>query len=143
MLTVYPRSADPFELETGIRAITGGACQACIGGLVCPLFPQAFKILGYGTSLKCQAKKPWQSEERVKRLSATAAWFRDPPYFPVTGDPSGGANPASGIVIFIRPPFNHPRGTLTLGVKETCALPAAQDATCEAILNDFLRRYSG
>jgi hypothetical protein len=140
MLTVYSPTEDPFELESGVRAITAGACQACIGGLVCPLFPQAFKILGYGTSLKCSTKKP--PEETVKRLSATATAFRDPPYVAIgDGDPAGGADPANGVLIFIHPPFTHPPRTFTSGLKETCTLPAAQHAVCTAILNDFLRRY--
>jgi len=124
-LTVMP--------ATGSQRITasfGSACDSCSAALACPVIPAAANAMPPG--LTCPSHPP--AAERISRLSSTAVAFEDPPYVQGTGTPSGGPDPANGIVIYA----GHPPEAY----KETCTVPTSQHARCTAILNDFLSRYA-
>jgi hypothetical protein len=130
-MTVYPPRENPFDLQEAIRAQIQPACQGCVAGAVCSLFPHAFRLLGY-SGLSCQKQPP--PEESVARLSPTTVAFHDPAYVTGDGDPSGGMDPADGVFIFVT---KRGRGA---AAEETCTLPSSLLATCTAVLNDFLSR---
>jgi hypothetical protein len=85
---------------------------------------------------QCSRRRP--PAEVVTQLSATAAGFEDPPGVVGDGFPSGGSQPANGVVIHHGPV---PAPGAETGLAETCTLPEAQRGLCTAILNEFLHRY--
>jgi hypothetical protein len=120
---------------TGSRGRTiegqeGSVCAGCNFEIACPLFPQARALQ---PELGCPSTPP--SEERIYKLSKIAIAFEDPPGVRGTGKPSGGRNPANGVVIYSAGPPDH-------ALEETCTLPSAAHKECAAVLNDFLARYT-
>lgn len=61
--------------------------------------------------------------------------FEDPPGVHGTGNPSGGQNPANGVVIYSAGPPDQ-------ALVETCTLPNHSHTQCAAVLNDFTARYT-
>ena len=51
------------------------------------------------------------------------------------GYPSGGQNPANGIVLY------QPKATEATAYLATCTLPAAQQDLCTAVLNQFAATF--
>ncbi len=51
------------------------------------------------------------------------------------GYPSGGQNPANGIVLY------QPKPTEATAYLATCTLPAAQQDLCTAVLNQFVATF--
>jgi len=96
-----------------------------VGGLACPFFPTAAPQPGW---TRCPSIP---AGEAVARLGPRVAAFEDSPGVAGTGDPSGGAYPANGVVV-----YRESRAALA-----TCTLPEAKHAECTAILNDFIARY--
>jgi hypothetical protein len=98
----------------------------------CPFFPE----LARGTSFPCAISR----RELVGRLGARDVGFEDPPGVHGSGDPSGGALPANGVVAYTYVGTKPSNAQITVG-SETCTLPKAQHAACTAVLNDFLGRW--
>jgi hypothetical protein len=61
--------------------------------------------------------------------------FEDPPGIAGSGWPSGGADPANGVVGLVGSPENE------LVYRSTCTLPASEHAICTASQNDLISRY--
>lgn len=100
----------------------------------CSFFPELAR--GYGVPCRVIPRR-----ELVDRLSGHAVAFEDPPGVQGTGNPSGGAMPANGVVAYSYEGSSSARRQLTVG-DATCALPQRQHALCTAILDDFLSRWS-
>jgi hypothetical protein len=118
---------------SGGRAIEGregSVCADCNFEIACPLFPQAKALQ---PELGCPSTPP--SDERIYKLSDIAIAFEDPPGVHGTGQPSGGRNPANGVVIYSAGPPDQ-------ALEETCTLPNSAHLECAAVLNDFLARYT-
>ncbi len=111
-----------------VSAQGGGACVGCNAAIACPLFSSAAATLPVQP---CPTSTP--PNQTTTRLSSTTVAFEDPPAVTGTGTPSGGPNPANGIMIY--------RGDQALA--ETCTLPQSEHSLCTAVLNDFLYRYHG
>ncbi len=112
-----------------ITASEGSACVTCNATLACPLIPAATKALPAGVT--CPSQPP--AAEQISRINTTSVAFEDPPYVHGTGTPSGGPNPANGVVLYLGQP---PEAS-----KETCTLPASQHSICTDSLNAFIGRY--
>lgn len=113
-----------------IESSEGSVCASCNFEIACPLFPQARALQPW---IGCPSTPP--SDERIYKLSKIAIAFEDPPYVRGTGQPSGGRNPANGIVIYSPGPPDQ-------ALEETCTLPNAAHRDCASVLNDFLARYT-
>jgi hypothetical protein len=118
------------------------ACQGCVYAAVCALVPGAGTQLAY-PDLPCSTARP--SAESVNWLngsptgSGTAindvVGFRDPPGVSGDGRPSGGPNPANGVLRYL-----YGSGQGGRAGQETCTLPATEHQLCTDILNDFVQR---
>ncbi len=137
-IRVYPPGDAPPS-DTGAftpqpqQAVTATgipACQGCVAYLVCPLFPQAPVALSY---LPCRHTPP--AGEAISRPTPSIAAFEDPPGVAGDGNPSGGAYPANGVII-----FNNTREASAYA--ETCTLPGSEHNLCTAVLNDYIARHA-
>jgi len=132
-MKVIPQTTGPAPSKLGqavnVEAIP--ACQGCIAALVCPLFPS---VLRSWPELACEKSPP---KELVMHPNATTAFFEDPPGVSGVGDPSGGAYPANGVLIYSGTSENGAAGS---AAKMTCTLPESDHALCTVVLNDFLRK---
>lgn len=129
-ITVAPGS----QAAEAVTAQDGSACVSCDASIACPLFASAVQPLQQ-LSIKCPSRPP--PSEAITHLSSTTVAFEDPPYVRGTGSPSGGADPANGVMIYGT--FD---GSLA-AFAETCTLPDSMHSLCTVILNDFLNRYPG
>jgi hypothetical protein len=125
-LTVAPRGSGDAP-DQAVTADLSGPCQGCAGSIACPFFPDA------GVGIPCGSPAP--DGERIARQSATDVVFEDPPRVAGTGRPSGGDNPANGVVIYLAAGADG-----QAAVTETCTMPESDHAICQTILNDFLTR---
>jgi hypothetical protein len=130
-IVVWPRGQ---ARSPGIRARTDGltleldaGCVGCQAGDACPFFP----AFARGLSFPCGAGVP--SGETVVRLRPRVALFSDPPGVAGSGWPSGGPDPANGVVGI--------KGNEVLVYRSTCTLPARDHAICTTSLNDVISRY--
>jgi hypothetical protein len=113
-----------------IEGREGSVCAACNFEIACPLFPQARALQ---PELGCPSTPP--NAERIYQLSKIAIAFEDPPGVRGTGTPSGGRNPANGVVIYSAGPPDQ-------AFEETCTLPNSAHRECASVLNDFVARYT-
>lgn len=104
-----------------VTASTGGACAGCSAETACPFFPSADSLV---PDQRCPSTAP--KRQREVRISSTLVEFEDPPGVQ-------GPSPFTALGVMIYRDDN--------ALLETCRLPAAQRATCSAILNDFVKRY--
>jgi hypothetical protein len=127
------RDADRAE----ISAVSDSACQGCVFDTVCALVPNAAADLHY-QSVPCSHVRPaaehviWlkgspQSRGDINDIVA----FEDPPGVMGDGLPSGGRNPADGVLLY---QVGEQGGQAS---SETCTMPQTQHSLCTAILNDF------
>jgi hypothetical protein len=121
------------------KAVTGDllpACYACFVGQACTFFPAAEHDLvhDFGKQLSCT---PLPSGQGVSRVSPSVIAFSDPAGVLGTGEPSGGANPAYGVVTF---KDRTPNGTFGSSM-ETCTLPKNDHAMCNAALQSFIASW--
>lgn len=119
----------------GVSVEALGPCYGCVLAAACPFFAQA----------RAAAKQSYHAapgsalcpiapggEHRV-RLSSSTVDFEDPPYVLGDGSPSGGPNPANGVVRFAL----HPDPATTVA---TCTLPQSEHWICAVSLNFALQR---
>jgi hypothetical protein len=114
----------------GLTIAVDPACASCKAYDACPLLPSVASSLGF----PCTTGIP--AGERVYVLRSTVVLFEDPPGVAGDGWPSGGPDPANGLVgeIVSIPQFP--------GIyRATCTLPASEHAICTASLNDAIARY--
>jgi hypothetical protein len=111
-----------------------GATPGVSADLACSLFPAARRQLAIGS---CPLDHP--ARELVGALDATTVTFEDPPGVHGAGLPSGGSDPANGVMTFT-PSNRHVDG---YSLTETCTLPASAMARCTAILDNIFGRARG
>jgi hypothetical protein len=123
---------EPNSSEQAISATeTGGSpVQAAAAG--CAFFPTAAAANESDLDHGCT---PRPLSEMVDPISATVVDFEDAAGIKGSGAPSGGPDPANGVMTYsptVGPGF----------YLDTCTLPQAEHATCTAVLNYFLTLYS-
>ena len=114
-----------------VTAQETSACFGCTMDLACALFPAAGQELQTTYGYTCHARP---RAELVYAISGSQMGFEDPPDVAGTATPSGGADPADGVMTYYGP---NAGGSWT----ETCTLPPADHALCTASLNEFLALY--
>lgn len=105
------------------------ACASCRAADACPFFP----TFAASVSFPCSATAIPHGE-RVYALNSAETTFEDPPGVPGDGWPSGGRDPANGVV-----GVNASENSSVY--RATCTLPASEHSVCTVILNDVLARY--
>jgi hypothetical protein len=105
----------------------------------CPFFPAAkYKLQRQSVAL---AKSCHQARTYGERSTVVSDWlfkFDDPPRVEGLGSPSGGKNPATGIVVYDNAGVSQQRDRAST---VTCTLPKRKRALCAAILNEFITRW--
>jgi hypothetical protein len=116
-----------------ISASQTSACVGCRETLACPLFVSAANDYLRTYLQDCPSTRP--ASELVTKVNSHVVEFTDPSGVNGDGSPSGGVNPARGVMTY----FDDVRsdGSWT----ETCVLPAADRSTCKAIVGNFVTRY--
>jgi hypothetical protein len=99
--------------------------------LACALFPAAAQQLG---GVPCQRHSPPQ--ESIKSVNAQTVEFVDPAHVRGDGIPSGGSDPARGVMAFLAAGS----GFAGYAFTATCTLPGSEHSICKTILNDALTR---
>ncbi len=100
--------------------------------LACSLFAAAAHQLPAG--LRCPIHTP--RAENTAMVSTRIVDFMDPPHLHGDGRPSGGSDPARGLMVFVAASSDFNGYAFTA----TCALPAREAATCRTVLGDALTR---
>ncbi|MGO9751911.1 MAG: hypothetical protein ACLP22_10460 [Solirubrobacteraceae bacterium] len=117
-LIVWPhsqRQPRQHSSEFGLTLVQDPACVGCQADDACPFFTAFARVLG----LPCTTGVP--TGENVTRVGSRVALFEDPPGVAGDGWPSGGRQPANGVVGI--------QGSLRPGPHErsvyrsTCTLP--------------------
>lgn len=119
----------------GTEAVVGtetSACTSCTTGQACPLFTAAARAFRSQLGRPCPGTRP--PSETVSRAGSGVVIFRDPPGVAGDGLPSGGADPANGVMT-----YHSPSGAGSW--LETCTLPAADTQLCTAGLNRWIADY--
>jgi hypothetical protein len=106
-------------------------CVSCEASDLCPFFAQSARAFGF----PCTTGIP--ADEQTYRLTPQVTLFEDPPGIRGDGWPSGGPDPANGLVGFTGPP----RQPDTTVYRSTCTLPTSEHSICTVSLNDTLSRY--
>lgn len=119
----------PHSRTDGLTLSLEPACVSCKAEEACPFFTALARHLGF----PCESGVP--KDERVYRLRPNLVLFEDPPGVSGSGWPSGGPDPANGLVGYTG---NSKTG---LVYRSTCTLPASDHSICTTILNDVIRRY--
>jgi hypothetical protein len=131
-VTVWPqgyRSLPTHASTDGLTLSVTPACVFCKAAAACPFFAALARDLHF----PCQQGVP--AGERVYHLESTIVLFEDPPGVAGSGGPSGGHDPANGVVGYRGSPQ---RGSV---YRATCTLPAGQHSICTTVLNDVISRY--
>jgi hypothetical protein len=139
---IYPpgRSA-ASKLAVSVQYVP--ACQGCMYALVCPLVPGSAKQVGesYGA---CPSRRPRREHIVWVTGSANAKGpvkdvvsFMDPAGVKGDGVPSGGHQPANGVLLY---DWNKHIDAAALA---TCALPPKSHAICTYVLDDVITREWG
>jgi hypothetical protein len=116
-----------------IVAVESGGSTVQGAALACPLFSAAKAATRQDLGQGCAVTGPPQ--ERVVRTSAVQVGFHDPAGVAGVGSPSGGLNPANGVVLY------QPKATEATAYQATCTLPAAQQDLCTAVVNQFATSF--
>lgn len=113
--------------QAGLSLTLDPACSSCRAEEACPFFPALARQLDF----PCIATVP--TREVVDHISRRLILFQDPPGVPGDGWPSGGPDPANGLV-GITPRYDEV-------YRATCTLPASRHQACTTSLNDVISRY--
>ncbi len=136
--TVVPATGTTWHLPTSsttqaIVASESGGSTVQGAALACPLFSAAQAATQQDLGQGCSVSSP--SQERVVRTSSVEVGFEDPPGVAGVGYPSGGQNPANGIMLY------QPKPTEATAYRATCTLALAQHDLCTAVLNHFVATF--
>jgi hypothetical protein len=118
-----------------VQAIIGLETSACTGCQLlqaCPLFASAAEAFQSSFGGACPKTRP--GPESVDVLATGQVAFRDPPGVAGDGVPSGGQNPADGVMTYYS-------GDVNGSWLETCTLPAAEKDICTVSLDHFTTAY--
>lgn len=102
-------------------------CSGCEASDACPFF------MAFASALDSPCPNGIPKGETVQRRGSNLALFSDPAKLAGDGWPSGGSNPAKGVVGI------HGRNGAVY--RATCTLPASQHAICTVSLNNVIARY--
>jgi hypothetical protein len=132
-----PGTGTTWHLAAGsavqaIVATESGASPVQGAALACPVFKAAQAASQQDLGKACT---PDPASEHVVQESSVAVAFEDPPDIAGIGLPSGGQNPANGVVLY-QPRPDEPSAYLA-----TCTMPAAQQDLCTAVLNHFVATF--
>ena len=125
----HPAAGSSAEAIVGSET---SACQGCGLDQACPLFSAAAHAYQSQFGRACPRSRP--ASESVEQLSAGVVGFEDPAGVDGDGSPSGGLDPANGVMTY------YP-GSDNGSWIETCTLPDAEHTTCTAALNAFTTSY--
>jgi hypothetical protein len=136
----------PSDPDSGWHLPASSTAQAIVGyevgvspvqaaGLACPLFSAAAALYKQTFGHACTPRPTAESAVATGPTGAGVA-FEDPAGVAGDGRPSGGTNPANGVLLYL--PSWPGRAAAYLA---TCTLPAAQHDVCTAVLNDFTGLY--
>jgi hypothetical protein len=131
-ISVWPPGHSPPTQHShydGLTLILDPACAGCRAADACPFLPNFAASLSFPCSTG-----DIPHGEQVYHLNADTALFEDPPGVGGDGWPSGGRDPANGIV-----GVNVDEGSSVY--RSTCTLPAFDHWMCTVSLNDVLARY--
>ena len=136
--TTVPASGTTWHLPASspsqaIVAVESGGSTVQGAALACPLFSAAKVATQQNLGTGCAVTSPPQ--ERVVRTSAVQVGFQDPAGVAGVGSPSGGLNPANGVLLY------QPKATEATAYQATCTLPAAQQDLCTSVLNQFTTTF--
>ena len=136
--TTVPAAGTTWHLPASsptqaIVAVESGASTVQGAALACPLFSAAKAATQQNLGQGCAVTSPPQ--ERVVRTSTVQVGFQDPAGVAGVGSPSGGLNPANGVVLY------QPKATEATAYQATCTLPAAEQDLCTAVLNQFATTF--
>jgi hypothetical protein len=123
------RRPGPHSHGAGIVLTIDPACASCRAEDACPFL----RALARGLGFPCTSGVP--AGERVDRLSSSLVLFEDPPGVSGSGSPSGGADPANGVVGTTGTARNRSV------YRSTCTLPSSEHSLCTTILDDVIARY--
>ncbi|HXQ44618.1 MAG TPA: hypothetical protein VN816_08265 [Acidimicrobiales bacterium] len=115
-----------------IAGLQTGGSPVEAAGQACPLFTSAATAYQVDLGQACPVSRP--VSESVQRISAGVVGFEDPVGVAGDGIPSGGRDPADGVMTYS--PSRSPGSYLA-----TCTLPSSQHALCTVSLNDFIVLY--
>lgn len=120
-----PRGSHVRSPGDAVTLENGSACQGCIYGMVCSLLPSLPVVQANGGIYSCPAKPV---REQAARLGRNVTYFYDPSGVAGQGDPSGGEDPAVGVLIATD------YSNEAAAAQATCTLPKAESGVCEAII---------
>jgi hypothetical protein len=126
---VWPRgSAEPSHDSrgAGLTLFIAPACASCRAAEACPFFAAFARSRGF----PCSEMIPL--EEQDYRLRRNITLFEDAPGVRGSGWPSGGIDPANGLVGI---------GEHGLVFRSTCTLPSGEHALCTTGLNYLVERW--
>jgi hypothetical protein len=112
--------------ETGASPVEGAA-------LACPFFGAAATANQQALGKGCAVTSP--SQEHVTKTSSVEVAFGDPAGVAGVGFPSGGQNPANGVMLY------QPKPNESTAYQATCTLPAGRQDLCTAVLNHFVATF--
>jgi hypothetical protein len=112
--------------EVGVSPVQAAA-------LACPLFSTAAAVYQKNFGHACT---PHPTAESAAATGVAGEEFEDPAGVAGDGMPSGGTNPANGVLLYL--PSWPGRSA---AYSATCTLPANQQDVCTAVLNDFVGLY--
>lgn len=108
------------------------ACQGCGVGQACPLFAAAAREYQSEFGRACPQSRP--TSESVEQLGPGVVAFQDPPDLVGDGNPSGGQDPANGVMTYY--PMDNNGSWIA-----TCTLPGTEHAICTSALDAFISWY--
>jgi hypothetical protein len=141
-LTVHPPGTGQAS-NTAITVQGIPACQGCMYALVCPQIPESSHEVGvfYG---RCPSTAP-DREEISTSISTSSSGakayvstFIDPAHVKGDGVPSGGPDPANGVLN-----YDWSRHDGDAAALETCTLPNTEYAICHATILRFANHHWG
>ena len=114
--------------ETGASPVQGAL-------LACPLFPSAAATTRQDLGEGCAVTPPSQESVSPSGAADSEVTFEDPVGVAGEGIPSGGLNPANGVMLYL------PAQGKATAYLATCTLPESQHDSCTAVLAHFVAQY--
>jgi hypothetical protein len=132
-----PSAGDPLpSSDQAVAEQVFPTCESCQLALACPFFADAAQRELSDYQQACPDAAP--AGETDEHVSTAIMRFTDPAGTVGTGDPSGGADVAHGLIYYSG--FQR-GGSVTASV--TCTLAPADAPLCDVILNDAQTRVTG
>ncbi len=120
-----------WSQDEAITGIETGGSPVQAAGQSCAYFKAASAAIETALGHGCPSRPV---SERVRQISSSIVGFEDPSGVNGRGIPSGGRDPANGIITYSS-------GVSPGSYLATCTLPAVQHSLCSAVLNEFSELY--